>query len=45
MEEQQRVPVKENQEMVQCFQNWASTVNQNPVDQDNSAVILISILL
>ena len=45
MEEQQRVPVKENQEMVQCFQNWASTVNQNPVDQGNSAVVLISILL
>lgn len=43
--EQRKVPVMGNQEMSQFCQNWATTVNQNPVDQDNNAIILLSTLL
>jgi hypothetical protein len=32
--EQRKEPVMGNQEMVQFCQNWAVTVNQNPVDRD-----------
>lgn len=43
--EQKKVPVMGDQEMVQFCQNWAATVNQNPVDRDTNAVILLSTLL
>ena len=43
--EQRKVPVMGNQEMVQFCQNWATTVNQNPVDRDSNAIILLSTLL
>jgi len=43
--EQRKVPVMGDQEMVQFCQNWATTVNQNPVDRDSNAIILLSTLL
>ena len=43
--EQRKVPAMGNQEMVQFCQNWAATVNQNPVDRDKNAIILLSTLL
>lgn len=43
--EQRKVPVMGDQEMVQFCQNWAATVNQNPVEQDNNAIVLLSTLL
>jgi len=43
--EQRKVPVMGNQEMVQFCQNWAITVNQNPVDRDSNAIVLLSTLL
>jgi len=43
--EQRKVPVLGEQEMVQFCQNWAATVNQNPVDRDSNAIVLLSTLL
>jgi len=43
--EQRKVPVMGGQEMVQFCQNWAATVNQNPVDRDSNAIVLLSTLL
>lgn len=43
--EQRKVPVMGNQEMVQFCQNWAMTVNQNPVDRGSNVIILLSTLL
>ena len=43
--EQRKAPVMVNQEMGQFCRNWAATVNQNPVDRDNNAIILLSTLL
>ena len=43
--EQRKVSVMEDQKMVQFCQNWAATVNQNPVDRDSNTIVLLSTLL
>ena len=43
--EQRKDPIMGDQEMDQFCQNWASTVNQNPVDRDSNAIVLLSTLL
>jgi hypothetical protein len=43
--EQRKVPVMGEQEMTEFFQNWAVTVNQNPVDRESNAIVLLSTLL
>jgi hypothetical protein len=43
--EQREVPVMGEQEMADFCQNWAATVNQNPVDRESNAIILLSTLL
>jgi hypothetical protein len=43
--EQRKVPVMGEQEMAEFCQNWATTVNQNPVDRESNAIVLLSTLL
>ena len=43
--EQRKVPVMGEQEMNQFCQNWATTANQNPLDRESNAIILLSTLL
>ena len=43
--EQQKIPVMGNQEMVQFCQNRFTTANQNLVNRDNNAIVLLSTLL
>jgi hypothetical protein len=43
--EQRKMPVMGEQEMTEFCQNWAATVNQNPVDRESNAIVLLSTLL
>jgi hypothetical protein len=43
--EQQKVLVMGEQEMAEFCQNWAATVNQNPVDRESNVIVLLSTLL